>query len=371
MKTCIVTFNISNKGIIPLNNLLEIITNISNNVILISGGIGLDNITKNIKNLDVFKIKHNKADQNILRVVSFIKTQLSYSNVILKNKNKFDIIIFFVGGESLIMPIIISKIFKKKILILSAGSGYKVAKHKGDSLSFFLRLMQYISYTLSNNIILYSPRLINENNLTKYSQKIFISTEHYIDTKLFYPFNNIEDRENLIGFIGSLTKSKGFNNFVIAMRKIIDEKYDVKFIIGGEGESLDILLETIKYSKYKEKIDYIGWVDHNILPNYLNKLKLFVLPSYSEGLPNTILESMACGTPVLATQVGGIPDIIKDEETGFLMDNNSSECITENIKRALKHSNLEDISKDGRKLIENEFTFEKAVDRFRKIVDEL
>ena len=78
---------------------------------------------------------------------------------------------------------------------------------------------------------------------------------------------------------------------------------------------------------------------------------------------------MGCGTPVLATPVGGIPDVIKDEETGFIMKDKSPECIAENIIKALKHPNIEEIVKNARKQIEGEYTYGAAVERYRKILE--
>ncbi|MBT9132838.1 MAG: N-acetyl-alpha-D-glucosaminyl L-malate synthase [Syntrophomonadaceae bacterium] len=77
---------------------------------------------------------------------------------------------------------------------------------------------------------------------------------------------------------------------------------------------------------------------------------------------------MVFGTPVLATPVGAIPDVIKDSETGFIMENNSPECIARNIIRALNHPNLKEITKNARALVEREFTYEKAVERYRNIL---
>ena len=69
-------------------------------------------------------------------------------------------------------------------------------------------------------------------------------------------------------------------------------------------------------------------------------------------------------------EVGAIPDIIKDGETGFIMEDNSSECIAENVIRALNYLNLEQISINVRDLIEEEFTYEKAVEKYREILAE-
>ena len=66
---------------------------------------------------------------------------------------------------------------------------------------------------------------------------------------------------------------------------------------------------------------------------------------------------MACGTPVLATSVGAIPDVIKDGETGFIMEDNSPECIAKNVRRALEHPELEKIVKNERELVEKGFVY--------------
>ncbi len=77
---------------------------------------------------------------------------------------------------------------------------------------------------------------------------------------------------------------------------------------------------------------------------------------------------MGCGTPVLATSVGGIPDLIKDGKIGFIMKDKSPECIAKNVMRALEHPNLERIVENARALVEQEFTYEAAGERYRKIL---
>ena len=73
----------------------------------------------------------------------------------------------------------------------------------------------------------------------------------------------------------------------------------------------------------------------------------------------------------LATPVGAIPDVIKDGETGFIMENNSQECVAENVIRVLEHLNIDIIVKNARLLVEREFSYEAAVERYRTIMEEL
>lgn len=95
------------------------------------------------------------------------------------------------------------------------------------------------------------------------------------------------------------------------------------------------------------------------------------MPSYTEGIPNIMLEAMACGTPVLATPVGAIPDIIKDGQTGFLLENNSPECIAETVLKVLDmpDDKLEKVSDNACALVEKKFTFEAAVERWSGIIE--
>jgi glycosyltransferase involved in cell wall biosynthesis len=98
---------------------------------------------------------------------------------------------------------------------------------------------------------------------------------------------------------------------------------------------------------------------------------VYVLPSVYETFPVSVLEACACGTPVLATPVGAIPDVIKDGETGFIMEDNSPESIARNIIHALSRPHLEKIAQNARALVEREFTYEKAVERYRGILNSL
>jgi glycosyltransferase involved in cell wall biosynthesis len=101
-------------------------------------------------------------------------------------------------------------------------------------------------------------------------------------------------------------------------------------------------------------------------------MKLLVLPSFTEGLPNILLEAMACGTPVLATPVGAIKDIIKESETGFLLKSDDPIHIAERIIELLNNPELlEEVSIKAYNYVRENFSFEKTLDAWRKILSEL
>ncbi|MDH7511203.1 MAG: glycosyltransferase family 4 protein, partial [Methanolinea sp.] len=161
----------------------------------------------------------------------------------------------------------------------------------------------------------------------------------------------------------------GILNLIKAIELIFSKNNKLNIFIAGEGELFQETYKFIQTEKNQYNITLHPWITPDHLPNYLNEIKLIVLPSKKEGLPNIMLEAMACGTPVLATPVGAIPGVIQDGVTGFIMENNTPECIARNVIRALNHPDLEGIAERGRRYVEEEFTFEKAVERWRRVLN--
>lgn len=367
----IVTIPISKAGVPPLLNLIDIVYTLFDEVNLITGDIESTFFMKN-KKIHTYQVVKNRTFTNTQftrRAINNIWTQLSISYKLMSITKNVDLWIFFIGGDYLIIPMLIAKLLRKRVVIASAGSGVKSLRFQKDPYTRVVSFLQNINYYLTDGIILYSEKIIEEEGLQKYQNKIYIAHEHFIDFNKFKIKKKFEERNNIVGYIGRLSEEKGVLNFIKAIPEILKRKSNLEFLIVGDGQLRDEIEKYLENENLNDKINLKKWIPHNELPNHMNELKLIVLPSYTEGLPNIMLEAMACSTPVLATSVGAIPDIIKDGETGFIMKNNSIECITENIIRVLNHTDLEKISENGRKLIENEFTFNKAVEGYRKILN--
>lgn len=367
----IVTFPISQGGVIPLSNLVDIFYALSDEIHLITGGAGYTFFMKN-KKVHTYQVEHRAGTNAVFtRAINYVWTQLRISCKLIRLTRSVDLWIFFIGGEGLVLPMLTAKLLRKNVVIASAGSGFKVAQAQKDPLARALALLQNVTYRLSDKIIIYSERLIEQQNLQKYRNKISMAQKHFLDFDEFKAKKKFDERDNLIGYIGALSKAKGVPNLLEAIPRVLARKSDVEFVIGGDGQLKGKIEKYLDEENLYSKARFVGWIPHDELPKYLNELKLLILPSHTEGLPNIILEAMACETPVLATAVGAIPDVIKDNETGFIMEDNSPECIARNVIRALTHANLEEIAKNARALVEKEYTYKAAVERYRKILGDL
>jgi glycosyltransferase involved in cell wall biosynthesis len=361
----IITFPIGEAGVVPLTNLVAILSRLSSKLYLISGNAG-DSLSGSRQIDRYIGIRHTLGTNRFTRVIRYVYTQLRISCSIVKLAPRVDLWFFFAGGEGLVLPVLTARLLGKTSLLALAASETAITKARGESFSGPLGILGRLSFSLYNRLIIYSPNLIQDLRLEKYRNKISIGHKHFLDFSKFKVAKPLRERANLVGYIGRLSQEKGPLDFVEAVPKVVATGDKVTFLIGGDGP---LRSKVEKYAhKSKNKVNFVSWIPHDELPAYLNEIKLLVLPSYTEGLPNIMLEAIACGTPVLVTPVGAMPDIIKDGETGFIMENNSPECIAENILRALNHPKLEQISVSARALVEKEFTYEKAVEMYKKIL---
>jgi len=366
----ILTFPIVEAGSTPLSNLIEIVYPFSNDLYLITGNAGYT-FFKDDERIHTYGIKHKKGKSIFTKILKVGYTQLKISYNLAKITGNVDIWIFFIGGPYLLLPMLTAKLSRKKVVLAFAGSSILSLKSANDNLFKPVKILSKINCTLTDCIILYSPNLIKEWNLEKYIDKICIAHKHFLDFDKFKIKKKFDERENLVGYIGRLSEEKGILNFVKAISEIIKKRDNLKILIGGSGQSQDEIEKYLDENDLNDKVKLTGWIPHNKLPDYLNKLKLAILPSYTEGLPNLMLEAMACGTPVLATPVGAIPDVITDGETGFIMENNSPAGIVGGVVRALGHPDLERIVEGARALVAREFTYEAAVEKYGKVLKEL
>ena len=369
-KICLVSFFVHEAFFIPLSQLREIILKISpesNSIITVSPELA-DKMIFDFKK-DVVIIHKNKR-HFVFRIINYFILNLKISWSILIKSKDVDSYLFF-NETGLLLPMIIAKLRNKQTIWVLPSSYTKMIEHHRDFLNSISIYLQSLSFHIVDKIVLYSPRLISEWNLEKYRNKILISHNHYINNEKFKVTTCFSDRPFLIGYIGRLSAEKGVQNFVRALPAILNDTKGLRVLIGGDGHLKNSIQSVLQEEKLTDYVDLPGWVSNENYPKYLNQLRLLVLSSYTEGLPYTMLEAMTCGTPVLATPVGAIPDVIIDGKTGFIMEDNLPECIAENVSRALRSPNLDKIAENGRRFVEENFTFEKTTENWNRILNKL
>lgn len=376
-KICILTQPMPNAEgtTVHITNFIKIIDPISDKITLLTGNFPKD-VSLNT-NVDIRSLKYYSKNKTFLsKIIVYVLFQLQMSYELAKVQKDMDFNIFHIGGMSLLLPMLLSKIFNKKVVLIVTGSGSKTAKQiynknlfscGGFIFSNIIELLEKTNYYLSDRIVILSNCLVDEFGLSKYRHKIEFNHAIFIDTYNFKMKINVDERKNTVGYIGRISAEKGIRNFAQSI-PLVSAKYNADFLIGGDGPLINEIKDELKNNN---KVVFTGWIHHNVLPDYLNKLKILVIPSFTELFAAVAMEAMACGTPVLVNSVGAAPDIIKDGENGFLMENNSPECIAKNIERVLCNPNLEIISEKARKLVEMNYSYEAITENYKSILENL
>ncbi len=341
----------------PFNNLTKLIKPLSDTLRFIKI---YDDSLSNIANDD--SILHGKQDNFISQILHYLYVQLEVSHKLYALSGDVDIWIFYLGDRMLI-PMITAKILAKKLILIMGASP------KDNRLSFPLTSKFLIRFNLflTDFLVLYSPSLMVNWKIVKHQKKVQIARHHFIDDDHLKIEKKVRDRENLVAYVGRLSEEKGFHNFIQAIPLV---REDVNFIICGDGDLMETMKSFLEENNIKN-VEIKGWIPNHELTSHMREFKLVVLPSYTEGLPNTMLEAMATGTPVLATPVGAIPDIIVHGENGFIMEDNSPETIAENIEKALDHPDLDGLTDKAFQDVLDNFSYKKTSRNWERIINSL
>lgn len=198
----------------------------------------------------------------------------------------------------------------------------------------------------------------NANELLR-KAKSFIDREvtlipNGVDTERFKPLARNENliealaldagkmrEERVIGFVGELREKKGLTTLLRAYAQVNRTQATSLLIVGdvrvgGDRKVFDELESSIP----KSKIILTGYVSNSDLPSYYSLMDVFVHPSMRDGMPNALLEAMACEKPVVATAVGGIPDVVMDCNNGILVPANDADALSNAINRLFADKSL-------------------------------
>jgi glycosyltransferase involved in cell wall biosynthesis len=169
-------------------------------------------------------------------------------------------------------------------------------------------------------------------------------------------------------FVGRLRPVKGIQYLITSMKKIHEEIPDARLVLVGENSEEKERLTALSIQLgIQNCVQFIGMVPHEKVKAFMQQSDIFVLPSLSEGFPNVILEAMACGLPVIASRVGGIPDIITDNTNGYLVEVKDTNDMANKILLLLSDDTLrKKISENNRDLVKK-YSWENVTIELEKI----
>ncbi|OYR82586.1 glycosyl transferase family 1 [Halorubrum sp. C191] len=368
---CVVTHPLSAAGENATRTLLDILSGITS-VSLVTADLPEDSTIWDHYN--VVEVTNKGAGQsNVLTAaLRFLRNQIRMCQAIAGSDE--DTVLFF-GATSYLLPVLFSQLIGKTVVLEPRGDVPLTLRLNWErtlptvvarTLAKCVWALERTCYHLADAIITYTPEMAAELELDDFQSKLFAHGARYVDTELFAVQEPYAERDRVVGFVGRLDEEKNVRTLARAAQYL---PKDVTFRFIGDGPLRGELEATAGDSPH---IEFAGWVDHNNIPAELNQLQLLVLPSHpTEGLPTTILESLACGTPVLSTPVSGVPDAVRDGETGFHLHKETSDDVADAIRDALSCSDLERMSIASRQLIENEYSYTAAVERYQHILKRL
>lgn len=322
---------------------------------------------------EVVEYSRKGAGENVLvEAIRFVLNQLRLCRAIFRRDEE---IVLFFGTTSYVLPVIVSRLCDKKVVVLPRGDvplslRLRWEEQLPDPVAKFMAasvaLLEHLNYTLAHAVVTYTPAMARQLDLERYEKKLHTNGARFIDTEQFDISVPFEQRERAVGFVGRLDVEKRVPELVNAAQQLPD---DVQFIFVGDGDYRDQLETDLSDEIENGAVEVVGWIDRKNVADQLNRLRLQIVPSHpTEGLPTAILESMACGTPAYATPVSGVPDVVRDGETGFLMETVDGTVIASEVQSILRREGLDEVSANARRLIENEYSFDAAVSRYEEIL---
>lgn len=171
-------------------------------------------------------------------------------------------------------------------------------------------------------------------------------------------------------FLGRIGERKGVYDLIDVLKIIKKETSNWTLNVGGDGE-VEKLKSIIKHENLDNNIKYVGWISGEDKEKLLRISNIYILPSYNEGMPMSVLEAMAYKNITISTNVGGIPKVIDNNNNGFLIDPGDKNELKEVLLKILtKRVELEKISNNARRTIESKFNskrnLNKLIDIYKK-----
>lgn len=251
------------------------------------------------------------------------------------------------------------------------------AKHK-ESLTLSVLLDKLVTRISSRRII--AGQVDHAERVTTVSDSVKHNLdEHYgvgdalvvgngVDTNVFHPENR-DSGDSFVFSVGRLNHGKGYPDVIEAMGRLASREETVpELVIAGDGPFRGSLEDQARTAGIRDRITFLGFRSQEELIPLYRDASVFVLPSRHEGLPTVLLEAMACGCPILATNVSGSSEVVTDGENGVLVPPGQPDRLADALSSLLQDPDRRaKFGRRARRTVEERFAWERIVDEFEML----
>lgn len=218
-------------------------------------------------------------------------------------------------------------------------------------------------YGISSNKLVFVP---SRCDVKKFDPKVWQDAREELRNQL-----KIRDKK-VIMFLGTLSVHKGLSYLLRAMPDVFSYYPDSIVLLIGSGPLMNELESQASELCIADKVKFCGHIAYDEVPLYLSTADIFVFPSIDEGLPRAVMEAMAMELPVVASRVGGIPEIILHKETGLLVDPCQPSQIAESLIWVLNNESLaREMGVRARQKIVSQYSFERGIEKYVDLLYEV
>ena len=298
--------------------------------------------------------------------------QVRIASVIARNAGKWDGVWFLVGGTVMLVPLLAARTVGLRTLLVLAGSLTEVSERTHGAKSFRTltsTILESLTMAFSTHVLAYGKSGRQLRSARRLRSEVITEAHEFVDLSHFVSVTPFASRSNALGFIGRLSAEKGILRLLEALSYLNRDFPRLELRIVGDGPLRSEIETKIVSSTSAGNVRLLGWKTRAEMPSVYGDLRLLVIPSYTEGLPNVLLEAMACETPVLATAVGAIPEVIRDGYNGFLVESNDPRSLAAAIGDVLNRepNQIEDIVRRAKLDVTTSFGLESVVERYKAI----
>jgi glycosyltransferase involved in cell wall biosynthesis len=208
----------------------------------------------------------------------------------------------------------------------------------------------------------------------RYTEKQVYVTPFGVDVEVFTPSSPEEEANNEVLTIGTTKKLRphyGIATLIEAFTSLSRSYENTRLLMVGGGNQENSVLSKVQQAGLMHRVQFVDAVPHIEVPNYLRQMDVFVIPSLSESFGVAALEASACGVPVVASRVGGLPEVVLDGITGFLIPPGDPSSLTEALSTLIKSPDLrEQFGQQGRAFVQEHYSWTESVDLMEQVYDQ-